>query len=158
MNIRILFTISALAITLGAIPGWSQRLPQSGVDGATAGLDRIEGTVPDELAFAIVTIPDTDSVWHCVATCSVEAGFISGSDAGGRLALARGGAEVPGTDRKFVVGANEGLVVVSTTGRVSNLSAGPHRFACKAAKLISSDPDFNINDSSITIACSRFHL
>lgn len=161
MNVRILFRISALAVALGAIPGWAQQ--QSGVEGATAGLDLISGTALDTLASTTVTIPATGSVWHCVATCSVEARHISGVDVDGRLALVRDGVEVGGTDRRFELNDNPDVndpeaVTVSTTGKVINLPAGNHTFACAAAKVVSTDPDFNVNDSSLTVVCSDFHL
>jgi hypothetical protein len=163
MNIRILFSIFVLtvALTLGAIPASAQQ--QSGVEGATAGLDLISGTALDELAFSIVTIPNTGSTWHCVATCSAEVRIISGIDIDGRLALVHEASEVAGTDRKFELNDNPGVndpevKEVSTTGKVANLAAGSHRLSCRAAKVATADPNFNISDSSITVSCSDNHL
>jgi hypothetical protein len=165
MNAKAPFRISALAVALalGAIPGWAQQ--QSGVEGATAGLDLISGTTLDTLAFATVTIPATGSVWHCVATCSIEAAHIggTGTDVDGRLALVRNGVEVAGTDRKFELNDNADVndpevIEVSTTGRMLNLFAGNHTIACAAAKVVSTDRNFNVNDSSLSIVCSDFQL
>src|SRR4029453_8362718 len=107
MNIRILFSIFVLTVALAfvAIPASAQI--QSGVEGATAGLDLISGTALDELAFVTVTIPRTGSVWHCVATCSAEVRIISGIDIDGRLALVHEASEVPGPDRKFELKRSE---------------------------------------------------
>jgi hypothetical protein len=141
MNFRILFSISVLtvALALGAIPTVAQQ--QSGVDWAHSGSRTITSLDLTELTFTLTTIPATGTRWHCVATCSVEARLISGVDVDGRLALVHEAAEV-----------------VGTTGMVGNLAAGTHRLSCRAAKVESADPPFNISDSSITVSCSANHL
>jgi len=138
---------------------------ESGVDGASAGFDPggITSTALDTLACAGVRIPATGSVWHCVATCSAEVSHISGLDVDGRLAITRNGVEVVGTDRKFELNDNAGVndpenKEVSTTGLMANLGSGTHTICCAAAKVVSGDPNFNVNDSSITAACSDFIL
>jgi hypothetical protein len=163
MRIMTLVKASTLAITLalGSVPAWAQQ--QVGVEGATAGLDPIIGTALDSLAAASVTIPNTNSLWNCVATCSAEVAHVAGVSAPGRLVITNNGVEVVGTDRKFELNNNAGIddpspKEVSTTGRIVNLPAGLRTIACAAAKITAAGPNFNVNDSSITVVCSDFLL
>jgi len=116
-----------------------------------------------ELTFTSTTFPDTGSLWACVATCSVQAGFPGGVDVDGRLVLAHEDGVVVGTERKFELNDNRGIedpevIEVSTTGTVNNLGAGTHRLSCSAAKTEARDPNFTIQRSSITVSCSDHHL
>ena len=168
MNIRTAFKISVLfALALGAIPGWAQ-VPQSGVDGGTTVTSIIisSETTLQELAFADVNIPSTGSVWHCAATCSLEARLTGPNleaSVRGRLALVHESSVVAGTTRRFEVGDNPGVndadsIEVSTTGLVPNLLPGKHHLSCKAAKTADDPVNIRVSSSSITVSCSAFHL
>ena len=176
MNAKTVCSICILtvALALGAIPGWAQLPPQSGVSGSTAGRDFITSTALDQLATAVVRIPNTGSAWHCAATCSVEARLFvadNGITVHGRLALIRSvpvgtpALEVGGTSRRFELTDNAGVndadsIEVSTTGLVPNLPAGSHSLSCAAAKIkpFPEEQIFKINRSSITVSCSDFRF
>lgn len=163
MRVTTLVKVSALAIMLAlvSVPAWAQQ--QVGVEGASAGRDAITGTVLDTLAITTVTIPNTGSTWHCVATCSAEVAHVTGVSARGRLVITNNGVAVAGTDRRFELNNNGGIndpspKEVSTTGRIVSLPAGNRTIACAAAKIAAANPNFNVNDSSITVVCSDFLL
>jgi len=168
MSAKTVFKISVLiALALGAIPGRAQ--VQTGVDGGTTTESIIisSETTLQELAFTEVSIPNTGSVWHCAATCSVEARLStanSGNKVRGRLALVHESSAVTGTTRRFELDDNSGVndadsIEVSTTGLVTNLSPGvSHRLSCRAAKQAGDVGTIRISTSSITVSCSDFRF
>jgi len=167
MNTRRNLAAITLPVCLALAPFQASAQQESGVDGASAGLDAITGTALDTLACASVVIPATGSVWHCVATCSAEVSHFpgTGTNVDGRLAITRNGVEVGGTDRKFELNDNPGIddispYEVSTTGLMANLRSGTHRICCAAALVppTAAGDRFDIIDSSITAACSDFIL
>jgi hypothetical protein len=156
-------SILALTLTLSTVSAWAA---ESGVAGACLETpdDEINTTALDPLAATSVTIPNTGSVWHCAATCSVQADNpFSGPGTRGQLALRVAGTVVPSTERNFELTNNSGdddpdFLEVSTGGVRLNLAAGTYTFDCAARKLVSSEPNFNINRSCINVVCSDFAL
>jgi len=153
-----------LFLALAATPVWAD---ESGVEGATAGSDLISGTAWDPLASVSASVPNSSvgSDWFCAVTCSTEVGHLGGF-ADGRVGILKDGALVTGTDRTFEINDNPGIddlapIEVSTTGVTTiSESLDPTTLACAAAKIsdTAADPDFNINDSSISVACSDFTM
>jgi len=157
-----LVKVSALAITLalGSVSAQAQQPPaQVGIAGGTQSTPNvITGTAFEQLAFADVTIPNTNSPWHCVATCSTEVGHITGVSVRGFIAITRAGVAQPATSRAFELNDNPGendpnTMEVSTTGLMQGFLASTQRIACAAAKISASQPNFNVIDSSLTVVC-----
>ena len=163
MRTTMLVKASVLAITLAlsAVATWAA---ESGVAGACVGNDLISTTALDQLANVSVTIPNTGSLWHCAANCSVQVDNpFSGPGTRGQLAVRVAGVVVPFTERDFELTNNSGdddpdFLAVGTGAVRQNLSAGTYTFDCAARKLDSTEPNFNINRSCINVVCSDLAL
>jgi hypothetical protein len=154
--------VLSLLLAFAPLPVFAQQ--ESGVEGAfVTADDPITGIVYDTLACATVVIP-AGAIWHCAATCSVEANNPAGgvTDMDYLLAITRAGAVVGGSQRGFDFDDNAGVddtnnLVVSTTGTAKNIS-GTNTLCCAARKLTAADPDMTIDNSSISLFCSDFLL
>lgn len=163
MNFKSLFSTLGLAISLTsfAVPGWTQ---ESGIEGGSAGSDTINGTGWDSLASATAAIPNSGSVWHCAVTCSAEVAHVTGISTKGTLAVLRNGAPQSGSGRVFELNNNPSPIddpspkEVSTTFSMFNLNAGNHTMACAAKKNAAGNPNYRVNDSTISVVCSDFRL
>jgi hypothetical protein len=154
--------VLAMTLTLSTASAWAA---ESGIAGACLETDDVISTTAlDPLAATAVTIPNTGSIWHCAANCSVQADNpFSGPGTRGQLALRVAGAVVPSTERNFELTNNSGdddpdFLEVGTGGVRLNLAAGTYTFDCAARKLVSSEPNFTIGRSCINVVCSDFAL
>lgn len=164
MTVKAMLRLSQLTVVLalGALPGWAQQ--QVLVGGGEDGSALITGVSLTVLAKDnTVVIPNTNSAWQCVATCSAEVAlstnFAVQDD--GRLTILFDGVPFSTQGRRFELNDNSGIddpspIEVSTTGRSPSLNAGVHSIACAAGKITAADDDFTIVDSSLTYVCSDF--
>lgn len=153
MNTKQLISTLGFAISLTTIaaPSGAQ---ESGVEGRSAGSDLINTSTWDQLASETVTIPNTGSVWHCAATCSAEVERTNGNSLGGFVILRNGAAQA--STRSFSLSVL--VMEVGTTVSMENLGSGNHTMACAARKNSASQPNFRVNDSSISVVCSDNRL
>jgi hypothetical protein len=137
----------------------------SGVEGAQTTVDDLIQTDAawDPLLSVTVTIPNTGSVWHCVATGSADAvNPGSGVDNQYRFVLSLDSTSIAvgsACERTIDFNQNAGVndpnrLEVSSTCTFKSISAGNHSIRWMARKVAASDADLTVDDSSLSVVCS----
>jgi hypothetical protein len=169
MNMKNICALTILPVWLALI-SVEVSAQRCGVEGAqTTTDDPIQTDAAwDTLLAVTVTIPNTGSPWHCVATGSADALNPSGDTTQNlyRFTLSNDDINPPidsACERTLEMNDNPGVndsdvTEVSSTCKFINVDAGNHTIRWTARKVAADDADMTVRDSSLSVVCCDDHL
>jgi hypothetical protein len=163
--------VCALIILSVALIPFESSAQEAGVDGKANAADVVVTTVGGALVnwntlVSLEIVIPAHQIWHCVATASADALNPGGLDNRYRFTLTRNDTSPvvgAGCERTIDIDDNAGVNdatnhVVATTCPFLNVNAGTHTIRFLATKVTSGDSNMIIDDSSLTVVCTKKQL